>query len=91
MVMPQEDAILTPVSFLQLVALRCNFADVDRRSGMEMQRPILNLITVWLFWEGCTGNPHFNFSWLGSAKDRCLCLWELPCLHRGGKEQRVQP
>jgi len=82
--MPQKDAIVGLVSFLQLVALRYELADADPRSGMETQSPIFILITGWFFWEGCTGNMHFNFALLGSAKDCCLCLWKTPCLHRGG-------
>lgn len=83
--MPQEDAILAPVSFLQLAALRCNFANADPRAGMETQSPLLILITGGcFFWERCTGNMHFNSAWLGSAKDCCLCLWKMPRLHKGG-------
>lgn len=85
--MPQEDAILASISFLQLVALKCHFAAVDPRSGIEMQSPILILITACLGFfggEGCSVNLHFNSAWLGSANNCCLCLWKMTHLHRGG-------
>ena len=72
--MPQKDAIVGLVSFLQLVALRCKLADADPRSGMETQSPIVILITGCFFGEGCTGNMHFNFALLGSG----LCQGLLP-------------
>lgn len=85
MVMPQEDGILAPISFLQLGALRCSFADIDPSSGMQTQSPILDLVTggCWVFGgKGALGRCILTLP--GWALRRatalcsgrcCICLW----------------